>query len=69
MIKFVRKYNDRYGYTHYDVVHETNGNRRWFFYEGVYSELPKTVKKFIEKSTESIPYKNDIFQEYGTVYK
>lgn len=69
MIKFVREYKTGYSdEIKYDVIHETNGKQRWFFYS-CYFDLPKTAKKFIEKSAEHFPYKDDFYKEYGTVYR
>ena len=67
MIKFVREYKDRYGYINYDVIHETNGKRRWYLYMA--DDLPKTARRFIKDSKDTSPYKNELFQEYGTLYK
>lgn len=66
MIKFIREYKNRYGHINYDVVHESNDNTRWYLYTP--EDLPKTAKRFIEKSKTIIPYNDDNFQEYGRVY-
>jgi hypothetical protein len=71
MIKYVRQYKKTYengyvGETEYDVIHETNGKTRWYFY--VEDDLPKTVKKFIATADQVIPYHDDLFNEHGVTY-
>lgn len=65
MIKFVREYTTAYSNEkHYDVIHETNGKRRWFYY---LDTPPKTVARFMEGKTP-IPYTDTTFNEKGNIY-
>lgn len=51
----------------WDVIHETNGKRRWYFYCESGGGIPKTVQKFIEGKTP-MPYEDKILHEVGVKY-
>lgn len=71
MIKVVREYvSTKYANAEkqWDVIHETNGKRRWFYYYESGGGLPKTAQKFMEGKTP-IPYNDDTFHERGYIYQ
>lgn len=70
MIKIVTEFvhtDYKYQEKAWEVIHETNGKRRWYYYCESGGGLPKTVQRFIEGKTP-IPYNDEIFHEKGVIY-
>lgn len=66
MILFIREYTAGNGSEkNYDVIHEKNGRRRWYYYTG---NPPKTVLNFIKGKIPE-PYNNKTLKEKGYIYK